>query len=166
MFNPQSYFMQGGAGSFSHNKYGFKFTFTSGKSLTFTYAKGSKLPIAHGLVTTSSQAQVGFLSLITSRTLNLFKAQEKLLLWYSILGCFGVRNTQLLIRGGCIHKRILGAGTCNIPMCRTCVTGKGEQFSIQTAKNIPNPEHTNIIKRGDLQPDDYVSTDQFECRVK
>ena len=32
--------------------------------------------------------------------------------------------------------------------------------------NVPNKEHTNVIKDGDLLPGDCVSTDQFECRVK
>ena len=33
-------------------------------------------------------------------------------------------------------------------------------------KGVPNKEHINVIKDGDLLTGDFVSTDQFECRVK
>ena len=46
LFSPQSYFIQEG-GSFSLNKDGFVFTFASGKTLIFDYAKGSKLLIVY-----------------------------------------------------------------------------------------------------------------------
>ena len=33
-------------------------------------------------------------------------------------------------------------------------------------KTIDNPEHTDVVKEGDLFPGDCISTDQYEFRVK
>ena len=32
--------------------------------------------------------------------------------------------------------------------------------------SVPDPEHADVIKDGDLLPGDTVSTDQYECRVR
>ena len=47
LFSPQSYFVQEGGGSMKIDKDGCKFTFVSGKTLTFNYAARSNLPISY-----------------------------------------------------------------------------------------------------------------------
>ena len=56
--------------------------------------------------------------------------------------------------------------SCSIPLCRSCLRGKGKVRSLHSSKVTPNKDHTDVIKQGHLQPGDCVSTDQFECRIK
>ena len=51
-------------------------------------------------------------------------------------------------------------------MYTACVAGKSKHIGLQSVEKTPNPEHTNAVKKGDLQPGVCVSTDQYECRVK
>ena len=43
---------------------------------------------------------------------------------------------------------------------------EGKRTGLQSMKKIANLEHTNVIKKEDLQPGECVSTDQYGCRVK
>ena len=44
--------------------------------------------------------------------------------------------------------------------------GKGRLTSMQSKTSTPIPEHADIIKVNDLLLGYYVSTDQYECRIK
>ena len=46
------------------------------------------------------------------------------------------------------------------------MAGKGKRTGLQSTKKTANQEHTNVIKKGDPQHGECVSTDQYECRVK
>ena len=43
--------------------------------------------------------------------------------------------------------------------------GKGNRISLHSTDTSPNVKHTDVLKKGDLQPGDGMS-DQFECTVK
>jgi len=149
------------------DKEGSTFTFVSGKSITFKYAKGSNLPIAHASTKDNNKSMMSaFLSLPTTRKLNISKGQEELLLWHSIFGHFDIRNVQQILNSGGIKLKDPGAATCNIPLCRSCIAGKGKCIGLKSTSKTPNPEHHDVIKKDDLVPGDRVSTDQYECRIK
>ena len=59
-----------------------------------------------------------------------------------------------------------GASTCTIPFCTSYLRGKGGIILIDSKSFILNPDHSDVIKEGDLMPGDTVSTDQYEYRVK
>ena len=58
------------------------------------------------------------------------------------------------------------AATCSLPLCKSCLSGKGRQHGLNSAEGTVNEDHDNVIKDGDLLPGDCVYTDQYECRVK
>ena len=140
-------------------------TFVSGKQLIFTYAKGSKFPISYERIGTSN-VQGGFLAPTSSGRLNVPKAQEKLLLWHSILGHYDIRNTYRLVSKGTIRMKFPRLCTCNIPMCRACVVEKAKRVGFESATHTPNKSHIDFLKKDDLKPGDQVSTSQYEYRVK
>jgi len=37
---------------------------------------------------------------------------------------------------------------------------------INSKTSHPDPDHSDVIKEGDMMPGDTVNTDQYECRVK
>ena len=59
-----------------------------------------------------------------------------------------------------------GVSGCTIPLCRSCLRGKGRRTSLESSIGSPNVEHTDVIKEGHLIPGGGVSTDQYECRVE
>jgi hypothetical protein len=72
----------------------------------------------------------------------------------------GIENEPLLI------PKLPGVSTCTIPLCRSCLRGKGKRTSLQNRIGSPNVEHTEVIKNEHLLHGDCISTDQYECRVK
>ena len=105
LFSPQSYSVREGGGSFTLTKDGPTFIFASGKSLSFSYTKGSGLPTAYGKIKIGSSVLVGYLSLSSSGSLNISKSQEELLLWHSILRHYDTVNTQGLIKHGGVASK-------------------------------------------------------------
>ena len=65
-----------------------------------------------------------------------------------------------------ISSKIPGASTCSIPLCKSCLLGKGRLTSIQSKTSKPTPEHADVIKFNDLIPGDCVIKDQYECIIK
>ena len=59
-----------------------------------------------------------------------------------------------------------GATTCSIPMCKSCIAGKGKCKGLKSTSKVPNPAHHDVIKKEDLIPGERVSCDQYECRIK
>ena len=169
LFSPQSYFQQEGGGSMKVDKDGSTFTFVSGKSITFEYAKGSNLPIAYAAIKAESKSpglMSAFMTLPTTRQPNISKGQEELLLWHAIFGHYDIRNIQQVLKRGTIKVKEVGATTCSIPMCKSCLAGKAKCIGLGSNSKTPNAEHHDVIKKDDLQPGDTVSTDQYECRIK
>ena len=89
-----------------------------------------------------------------------------MLLLHSIFGHFDIRNIQQILNSGGIKLKDPGAATCNIPLCKSCIAGKGKCVGLKSTSKTPNPEHHDVIKKDDLVPGDRVSTDQYECRIK
>ena len=44
--------------------------------------------------------------------------------------------------------------------------GKGKYVSLYSMNTTPNTKRTDVLKEGNLQTGDGVSTDQFECTMK
>ena len=166
LFSPQSYFIQEGKSSFHLTRDETVFTFSLGKHLIFSYTKGSRLPTAYGEVEKKNDPLTGYLSLSTSGRLNISKSQEELLLWHSILGHYDIKNIQELIWNGVLARKQPDTGTCMVLLCRSCVAGKGKRVSYKITHHSPNQKHTDVLKKGDLQPGDQVRTDQYERRIK
>ena len=111
------------------------------KTLTFTYAEGSNLPIAlatkRNEISKSNFAGKAYLVAASSGKLNISKAQEELLLWHGILGHYDVADTQRLMVGKGVDNEPLllpkhpGVSTCNISLCRSCLRGKGRRTSLE-----------------------------------
>ena len=116
------------------------FTFASGKTLTFTYAQGSNLPIALATkrndISKANFSGKAYLVAASSGQLNISKAQEELLLWYRILGHYDIADTQRLMVGKGLDETPLlllkysGASTCSIPLCNLCLREKGRRTSL------------------------------------
>ena len=93
-------------------------------------------------------------------------------MWHRIFGHYGIWHTQQLMKSldkdmeKILCPRISAAITCSIPLFRSCLRGKGSRSSLKSNKVTSNKEHTNVIKEVHLHPEDRVSSDQFECRVK
>ena len=51
------------------------------------------------------------------------------------------------------------AATCNLSLCRSCVAGKYKCVSLKSTKKSPTPEKIDVLKAGDPQPEDKLSTD-------
>ena len=59
-----------------------------------------------------------------------------------------------------------GVATCNVPLFRSFLRGKGRRKSLNSSIGSPNVEHADVIKQNHLQPGDCVSTDKYKYRVK
>ena len=140
LFSPQHYFQQEKSGNFKIDANGCVFTFASGKTLSFTYAQGSNLPIALATkrndISKADFAGKAYLVAASSGKLNISKAQEELLLWHGILGHYDIADIQRLMVGkGIDDTPVLlpkhsGASTCSIPLCRSCLRGNGRRTSL------------------------------------
>ena len=176
LFSPQHYFKQEKSGSFKIDTDGCVFTFASHKTLTFIYSKESHLPIALATkrndISKATFSGKAYLTAASSGKLNISRAQEELLLWHGILGHHDIADTQRLMVGKGMNDVPLllpkhaGVSTCNIPLCRSCLRGKGRRTSLESSIGSPTVEHADVIKEGHLLPGDCISTDQYECRVK
>ena len=60
----------------------------------------------------------------------------------------------------------VGATSCSIPLCKSCLAGKAKCIGLGSSTKTPNADHNNVLKKDDLRPGDTVSTDQYECRIK
>ena len=93
-------------------------------------------------------------------------------MWHTILGHYDTRKIQKLLQATghdlipAVVPKLQASATCSIPMCRSCLRGKGKLTPNRSIHKTPNPEKTDTIKADHLHPGDCVSTDQFECRVK
>ena len=174
LLSPQSYFQQEKRkgnihGSFKVTAEGCIFTFSSGKTLTFICDDKSSLPIVK-----TQPATHGFQAItpLPNNHLNVSKAQEELLLWHNVFGHYNIHNTQKLMQTTgvdlcpIITPKHPGAATCTVPLCKSCLHGKGGRTSLQSVRTTTNPEYRDVIKKGDLLPGDCISTDQYVCRVK
>ena len=91
---------------------------------------------------------------------------------HGILGHYDIDGTQRLMVGKFIDTVPLllpkrpGVKTCNVPLCRSCLRGKGIRTYLNSSIGSPTVEHDDLIKQNHLQPGDCVITDQYECRVK
>ena len=176
LFSPQHYFKQEKGGSFKIDGDGCVFTFASNKRISCTYSKESNLPIAletkRNAIIKSKFAGKAYILAASSGRLNISKAQEELLILHGILGHYEIAETQRLMMGKVIDAVPLllpkhpGVATCNFPLCRSRLRGKGRRTSLNSSIGSPTVEHADVIKQNHLQPGDCVSTDQYECRVK
>ena len=127
LFSPQHYFKKEKGGSFMIDRDGCVFTFSSKKTLSFTYSKDSCLPIAlatkRSEVSKANFAGKAYITAASSGKLNISKAQEELLLWHGILGHYDIAETQRLMVGKGIEDvplilpKYSGLSTCNVPLC-------------------------------------------------
>ena len=94
LFSPQHYFRQEKGGSFKINGDGCVFTFVSNKRISFTYSKDSCLQIVlatkRNAISKSKFAGKACILAASSGKLNIYKAQEELLLWHGILGHYDI----------------------------------------------------------------------------
>ena len=169
IFIPQAYFQLERGGQFTMNRKGSVFEFANGGTLTFKYST-SCLPIAQASISNKVVSLSGYLASTSCK--NISKAQEELLLWHAIFGHYDINNTQCLMTTVGVDKESLlktkepGAGTCSIPLCAACLRGKGGLIPTYSKMSVPDPDHAEVIKDGDLVPGVCVSTDQYECRIK
>ena len=145
------------------NKDGAVFKFATGGELTFEYSARSSLPIVEAANMVDNTPTRYIFS--TGRK-NVSKAQEELLLWHSVLGHYNIANTQNLMSAKGLEEepalisRVPGIGTCNIPLCPSCLAGKVRQITLHDKHITPTIEHSDVIKDGDLLPCAAISTDQ------
>ena len=98
---------------------------------------------------------------------------KELLYWHNICGHYDIGKIQRFMkirRGGDLETMIIprlpGAVSCNIPLCRLCLYGKGRLISMHSVTSKPMVEHSDVNKESYLLPGDYVSLDQYKLRVK
>ena len=72
----------------------------------------------------------------------------------------GIKNQPLLT------SKFPGVSTCTVPLCRSCLRGKGKRTSLQSSIGLSNVDHTDVMKNEHLLHRDCVSIDQHEFRVK
>ena len=87
-------------------------------------------------------------------------------MWNSILGHYNIENDQGLLQNGIIIPKQPGAGTCVVPMCRSCMAGKTKQVRHKIIHHTTNSEYTAVLKKKNLKSGDQVNTDYYECRLK
>ena len=81
------------------NPQGCTFTFTSGDELTFNYDNISSLHVVHAYLSPLKKKSgvMGYLDAASTQHLNIFKAQEDLLLWHNIFGHYDIMSTQKMM---------------------------------------------------------------------
>ena len=177
LFSPQSHFKKvrsengGSKSSFTLNSDGFIFAFSSGKIMSYTYSSTSNLPVDNSL---EPPKESGFISdlLTISGWLDISKIQEDLLKQHGIFGHQEVRQTQYIISTQGLNlepiviPNIPNMCTCNIPLCKYCITFKGRRTYLHSTRITLHEEYYNVIKVGDLEPGDCIIIDQFECKIK
>ena len=89
------------------------FTFVSDKHLSFTYAQGFNLHITDANIDILQQS--GF-SLTSFSRLNISRAHDGFLLWYSVLVHYDITWTQSMIINHTLNHKYNEFGTCAIPM--------------------------------------------------
>ena len=146
------------------------FSFVNEATLSFRCNQRSSLPID---IATRPKKRYGwgFLAPEPSGRLNVSKAMEELLYCHNICGHYDIGKTQRLnkIRVDDLEPMIVskshGVASCNIPLYRSCLYGKGRLTYMHKATSKPTVEHSNIIKEDDLLSGDCVSTDQHKCII-
>ena len=101
LFSPQSYFRQENGGSFILNTKDCVFTFVTGENLAFEYSLCSKIPIAKAVIKPELIPRSFYNTTdwkgVSAGKLNISKTQEKLLLWYGIVGHHDMAATQSMM---------------------------------------------------------------------
>lgn len=155
------------------------------KATTCTYtdnlgwtARWSMLSLPVVQATRCSQCQASPTVLDPANT-NLTSPQKELKLWHDRLGHCGFGWVQRLMRGRtvqdehgnrfippCIPTRLEGTRKCQPPLCASCLYGKQQRTSEGTDTVHPIPSQEMALQRGDLQPGDCISMDQYESTVR
>ena len=84
---------------------------------------------------------------------------------------YDIKNIQDLIIGNedyppIIKSKIQGSTACRILMCRSRIAVKDKYIGLNSTKSTLTKDHSDVNKIDNLKPGDYVSTDQYECRIK
>ena len=142
--------------------------------IIFNYVADSLLPISFSSIGKGGKERNGYAYLPTSTSnwLDISKPQEELLLRHGILGHYNIRNAQRLMgvqgpdQTPMLATTVPGVNTCTLPLCSSCLRGKGKLTSVNSKRSTYNLIHIDVIKKGNLKPGMSISTDQYECRVR
>ena len=189
--SPQTYFQenQGGCCTLDHSQ--LTFTTAKGNILRFPYHPMSNLPLmypdqsigtagltAHHVLNLSSDPKLKdrINSLLLEENYNLTQDQKELLLWHYRLCHAGLgwiqdlmKHRKDIVGGDAEEPVILTKGkktrSCPHPKCAACQLSKQYRKTPDSSTVHANPDREMAIRRGDLQPGDCVSMDQYVCKV-
>ena len=79
-------------------------------------------------------------------------------MWHSVLGYYNIANTQKLISTEGVDMesmfppKELGSATCYVSLCPLYLRGKGGLTSVKSKLSTSNPDHSDVIKDGNVLP--------------
>jgi hypothetical protein len=188
LYSPQQYFQEHNAGELWSNARRTVLTLADGSKLEFPYNPGSNLP----LMLPDWKPYVGFtykdrgrfkdnadsvfLSVGDESNQNITTSQKELLQWHWRLGHANFKWIQRLAStprkslDGMEGKPILRTrnqrvSSCPTPLCAACQMSKQTRRNPEVKIGSPIPEKEMSLKRGNLQPGDMVSIDQYVSTV-
>jgi len=168
LLSPQHMAQQTSSSSDGFNSLGpFGVLTFSGFKRTIYYNHNNNLPILFLATDLSSPAtssstptgtdNVSLLSsMVTEPSSNLSSAQRKLLHLHQRMGHLHMTKVQELARTVFFGRSLQNIGTCDIPLCKSCLHGKQHQSAITTTTA------SGVLDALHLTPGDCVSGDQVE----
>ena len=97
---------------------------------------------------------------------------EELLYWHNVCGHHDIGKTPKLMKTRVddlepmIIPKLPESSSYNIPLYKSCLHGKRRLISMHSVTSKPTVEHSDIIRKINLLPESFVSTDQYKYRVK
>ena len=73
---------------------------------------------------------------------------------------------QILRSEEFVPNKFAAATKCTPPKCAICEMAKGHRQSTKGQIHTPNPTRSGAFKVNDLRPEETVSVDHFESRLK
>jgi hypothetical protein len=188
LYSPQQYFQENDAGELWCNARLTVLTLADGSKLEFPYNSGSNLPLMlpdwkpsigftyEERVGFKAEAESVFLSVADESNQNITMSQKELLQWHWRLGHAHFKWIQRLASTprkspeGLEGKPVLrtrnkSVSSCPAPLCAACQMSKQTRRNPEVKIGSPIPEKEMSLKRGDLQPGDMVSIDQYVSTV-
>ena len=121
-------------------------------------------------------------SIFDITNVNLTAAQRLLKLDHDRLGHINMQSVQRLYQPAekdspdfdgvstssesCLVAKDPAQLRCELPRCEACLCARARKRPTGAKHSKPDPEHTDVIREGDLKPGDQVSVDQYESSVR
>jgi hypothetical protein len=185
LFSPQTYFQENDAGQLLITARRSELTLSDGSVLEFPYNCGNNLPlmlpkviVPVGLSFEDTQVLMdgtqlrGLMSVADEMNQNITASQKELLMWHWRLGHAGFQWVQKLAtvprnkedgdnRLPILKTKTPRVSSCQAPLCTACQLARQTRRGAGTSQELKDPKKESLLKRGNLEPGQMVSIDQY-----